>query len=142
MENFPFTLEKLRYMTALVERGREEELFHMVRSDLRPALSIYRELERDVTDSMYRKENRTEFSYELNSYYRIYSTFGKEDADKAMIDVASEYIRNYFPTATAVIESSDGRSCILLLNFSLPWLSGQTSSPLPRASARVSEQSP
>jgi hypothetical protein len=122
---FPLTLSKLQKMTDDAHRLREEDLQRIVHSDIQPPAYILQQLEQDITEAIYRKEKRTRFSYDLNRYYRIYAMFGKADADAAILDMANKYACDYFPTATVAIESVDGISCMVVLNFTLPWLSGQ-----------------
>jgi hypothetical protein len=126
--DFPITLNKLQQMTDLAQRLRGEDLRRIVHSDIQPPAYILQQLERDVTESIYKKEKRTRFSYELNRYYRIYGMFAKADADAAILEMANGYVCDYFPTATVAIESADGISCMVVLNFTLPWLSGQMNS--------------
>lgn len=124
----PLTADKLREMTNFIDMDRELDLMRIVSTDLRSPILVLQQLEQDLKDSIYKKEKRTHFSYELNRYYRIYRTFGKADADHAILKVANDYVCDYFPSATVAIESTDGMSCMLVLHFSLPWLSGQTNS--------------
>lgn len=127
------TFEKLRLMTDLAQRGREEMLYRTLRSDFVPPLQIVQRLERDVTDSVFRQDKKERFSYEVNYYYRIFETFGREGVYKALLDVAAEYRDAHFPTASLEIDTSDGKSCKLWIHFTLPWLSDQTSTRQPPA---------
>lgn len=133
MENLPLTFEKLRLMTDLAQRGREETLYRTLRSDFVPPFQIYQQLERDVTDSIFRQEKKTQFSYEVNYYYRIFETFGKKDVYMAIVNAAIEYRDAHFPTTSLEIDELDGKSCKVRLHFTLPWLSDQTSSRQPPA---------
>lgn len=133
MTNLALTYQKLRQMTDDAERGREEELHRTVSSDFLPPGQIYEQLQRDVTDSIFKKEKKTQFFYEVNRYYRIFGTFGREDTWKAIMDAAIDYRDAHFPTAFVEIDASDSNYCVVLLYFTLPWLSGQTSSRLPPA---------
>jgi hypothetical protein len=133
MENLPLTFEKLRLITDLAQRGREETLYRTLRSDFVPPFQIYQQLERDITDSIFRQEKKTQFSYEVNYYYRIFETFGRKDVYSAIVDAALEYRDAHFPTAALEIDELDGKSCKILFHFNLPWLSDQTNSHLPSA---------
>jgi len=133
MENLPLTFEKLRKMTDLAQRGREEMLYHTLRSDFVPPLQIVQQLERDVTDSVFRQDKKERFCYQVNHYYRIFETYGREGVYNALLNVAGEYRDTHFPTALLNIDTSDGKSCKVWLQFTLPWLSDQTNTHQPPA---------
>jgi hypothetical protein len=124
----PLTWEAIRHTTDSLQVQRLFEMRAAIQADLEDPKVILQEFERDLRDSINKNEKKTHFTYVLASYPYIYTRFGKDDANKALLEMANNYIRNYFPIATATVDEIDGHSCSVIIHFSLPWLSGQTSS--------------
>ena len=125
----PLTWEAIRHTTDAMQRQRTEELKIAVSEPMDDPQSILQEFERDLRDSINKNEKRTRFTYTLATYPRIYSRFGKNDVNEALLRMANRYVTINFPIATASIDvGDDEHSCCLYIHFSLPWLSGQTNS--------------
>lgn len=124
----PLTWEAIRYTTDAMQRQRTEDLNTVIHESIDDPHCILQQFERDLRESINKNEKRTQFTYILSSYPRIYSRFGREDTNKALLQMANTYIRKHFPIATAMIDEIEHHSCCLSIHFSLPWLSGQTNS--------------
>jgi hypothetical protein len=124
----PITWEAIRHTTDAMQKQREQDLKTAVHADIDDPKVILQQFERDLRESINKNEKKIHFTYILATYPHIYSRFGKEDVDKAILEMANNYIRNHFPIATATIQDHDGRTCYLIIHFTLPWLSGQTNS--------------
>lgn len=130
----PLTWEAIRHTTDALQVQRLFELRAAIHRHVEEPKVILEEFERDLRDSINKNEKRTQFTYTLSTYPYIYATFGKEDTDRAILELANIYIRKHFPIATASIDSEGNEhSCRLYIHFSLPWLSGQTNSRQPPA---------
>lgn len=123
----PITLDKLQQMTTTLQKQREERLQKCVTEDVATPQYIVSRLQDDVRTSIFKRDRKTSFTYDL-AKFRIYSTFGREDSDKAIQRMLDEYVHTDFPTACTGIEPIDFNSCTAFIQFSLPWLSGQTNS--------------
>lgn len=125
----PITWEAIRHTTDAMQRQRVKELSDAIHDSMDDPTVILQQFERDLRDSINKNEKRTRFTYTLATYPRIYSRFGKNDVNDALLRMANIYLCNYFPIATASIDvGDDEHSCRLYIHFSLPWLSGQTNS--------------
>ena len=125
----PLTWEAIRHTTDSLQVQRLFEMRAAIQADLEDPKVILQEFERDLRDSINKNEKRTQFTYTLSSYPYIYSRFGKEDSNRAILEMGNNYIRKHFPIATVSIDAADDeQSCRLYIHFSLPWLSGQTNS--------------
>lgn len=130
----PLTWEAIRHTTDTLQVQRLFEMRAAIQADLEDPKIILQEFERDLRDSINKNEKRTQFTYTLSTYPYIYATFGKEDSNRAILDIGNNYIRKHFPIATVSIDAADDeQSCRLYIHFSLPWLSGQTNSRQPPA---------
>jgi len=123
----PITIDRLQQMTTTLQKQREDRLQKCVTEDVATPQYILSRLHDDLRESIYKKDRKTSFTYDL-AKFRIYSTFGKEDSDKAIQRMLDGYVHMYFPTAQTGIEPIDFNSCTAFIQFTLPWLSGQTSS--------------
>ena len=123
----PLTWETIRHTTDAMQRQRAEDLKTAIQADIDDPKVILQQLERDLRESINKNEKKTHFTYVLATYPRIYSRFGKDDVNEALLRMANRYLINHFPIATASITEIEGHSCCIVLHFSLPWLSGQTS---------------
>lgn len=126
--DLPITWKSIRHTTDTMQKQRAEDLHAAVHRDVDDPKVILQQFERDLRDSINKNEKKTHFTYVLASYPHIYTRFGKDDANKALLEMANNYIRNHFPIATATIQDHDGQTCYVIIHFNLPWLSGQTSS--------------
>jgi len=129
--NFPITLDKLAQMTQDIRRSREEDMRTVVYTGVANPETILYQLQQDLKDSIDKNDRRTEFSYTLVSYYRIFERYGKDDVLKLMSRMATQYVYDSFPAATISIDV-DHDTVSILLHFTLPWLSDQTSSRQPQ----------
>ena len=124
----PITWETIRHTTRVMQTQRAQDLKTAVYADIDDPRVILQQFERDLRDSINKNEKKTHFTYILASYPRIYSRFGKDDTNKSLLEMATDYIRNHFPIATATIDELSAHSCCVVIHFTLPWLSGQTNS--------------
>lgn len=124
----PITWEAIRHTTDAMQRQRAEDLKAAIHADIDDPSVILQQFERELQESINKNEKKTHFEYVLASYPRIYSRFGKDDVNSALLKMANMYIYKYFPIATATVDEIDGHSCCVIIHFSLPWLSGQTNS--------------
>ena len=125
----PLTWEAIRHTTDAMQRQRAEELKDAIHDSIDDPTVILQQFERDLRDSINKNEKRTRFTYTLATYPRIYSRFGKNDVNEALLRMANRYVTINFPIATVSIDAAgDEHSCCLYIHFSLPWLSGQTNS--------------
>ena len=125
----PLTWEAIRHTTDTLKKQRAYEMMLAIHAEVNEPKVILDQFEHDLRDSINKNDKRTRFTYTLATYPRMYSRYGKEDTDRALLEMATNYIRNHFPIATATIDAGeDAHSCCLYIHFSLPWLSGQTNS--------------
>ena len=135
MPEFPITMDNLKEMTNQLQKERQASLEREVRSGITRPEYIYDALQREIKEAIEKCSPRTHFSYSIASYNGLDKRFGKEDAEKASLEMGREYMAEHFPCAQTISIHYDtniygsGRVMCVNIHFNLPWLSGQTSNP-------------
>jgi hypothetical protein len=130
----PITVEKMRQFTDKIKKERDNDLHEFVNVEVCDPQYILKQLQIDIKESIEKDDKRTQFSYPISSYYRIYQRFGKKDTDRAMLQMATRYRDKHFPMANMSINDetpynvTTNDTVRVMIHFSLPWISGQTSS--------------
>ena len=135
MPEFPITMDNLKEMTNQLQKQRQASLEREVRSGITRPEYIYDALQSEIKEAIEKGSPRTNFSYSIASYNGLDKRFGKEDVEKAALQMGREYMAEHFPCAQTVSIHYDrnmyGSENVMFLNiyFTLPWLSNQTSNP-------------
>lgn len=131
----PLTLDKFIEMTNKLRSEREVNLHREVRGGVTRPEYILERLQEDVREAIEKKSGRTHFVYALNTYNYLHTRFGKEDVEKAAMEMGREYWMKHFPAANAItidygIRGSLTPEMVVNIHFNLPSPSSQTSSHL------------
>jgi hypothetical protein len=133
----PLTTEKLIEMMNKLRSEREANLHREIRGGVTKPEYILERLQEDIREAIEKKSGRTHYVYALNTYNYLHKRFGKEDVEKAAMEMGREYWRTHFPAANAVTIDYDSGiygplqpAMSLNIHFNLPSPSDQTSSHL------------
>jgi hypothetical protein len=127
-------MDNLKEMTIQLQKQRQASLEREVRSGVTKPEYIYDALQREMQEAIEKSSPRTHFSYSIASYNGLDKRFGKDDTEKAALEMGREYMAEHFPCAQTISINYDrnmyGSENVMFVNihFTLPWLSGQTNS--------------
>ncbi len=134
----PLTTEKLIEMTNQLQSEREANLHREIRGGVTRPEYILERLQEDIREAIEKKSGRTHYVYTINAYNYLHKRFGKEDVEKAAMEMGNEYRIMHFPAANAItidyernlFSSSGNDAMVVNIHFNLPSPSDQTSSHL------------
>jgi hypothetical protein len=133
----PLTLDKFIEMMNKLQSEREATLHREIRGGVTRPEYILERLQEDVREAIEKKSGRTHYVYTINAYNYLHKRFGKEDVEKAAMEMGREYMAKYFPAANAItidygisIYGPLVHEMTVNIHFNLPVPSDQTSSHL------------
>ncbi len=145
----PITWEKLNAFVKSANENRRIEFRECVLNGLASPEYVVAELQREITESINKRDGRLCFRITAGVFPYVYRKFGDPKAvQKEIWELLKDYLKN-FPTTNQLLETVDNGidktpvSCRLILCFNLIQpASGQTNSRPQPTSARGDAQSP